>query len=174
VGPGSSLRCAWGFGGLGGYWAGGNSSSFEDGSKPGKIAALQNARQELLKIWDFANFPRGWAVEDHLGRTLPRTFTGIDMFKKGVATSIKSMHLGKRTYQNPANILSKGRKYINEVANFSKARMGKIEITAEQIKQRVLRLGVPPGATKAQKSALKSLIEYGKQKGVKVEVIQLP
>jgi hypothetical protein len=37
-----------------------------------------------------------------------------------------------------------------------------------------LRLGVPHEATKAQKSALKSLIEYGKQNGVKVEVIRVP
>jgi hypothetical protein len=48
-----------------------------------------------------------------------------------------------------------------------------VHITAK-VADRVLRLGVPPGATKAQKSALKSLIEYGKQNGVKVEVIRVP
>jgi hypothetical protein len=46
-----------------------------------EIAALQNARQELLKIWDYANFPRGWAMDDHLGWNLPRTFKGIDFYE---------------------------------------------------------------------------------------------
>jgi len=52
--------------------------------------------------------------------------------------------------------------------------MGTRRITADDITERVLRLGVPPGATEAQKSALKRVIEYGKQKGVKVEVITVP
>ncbi|MFZ5868260.1 MAG: hypothetical protein ACOYXY_20420 [Thermodesulfobacteriota bacterium] len=139
-----------------------------------EIAALQNARQELLKLWDLANFLRGWAIEDLLGRNLPRTFKGIDRWKDGVATSIKSMDLRLKSYQDPAKILSPGRKYVDQIANFAGASMGDIDIRAEQITERVLRVGVPPGATKAQKSALKSLIEYGKQNGVKVEVIRVP
>jgi hypothetical protein len=141
---------------------------------PAEIAALQNARQELLKVWERANFPRGWAVEDHLGRSLPRSFKGIDRFENGVATSIKSMHLGLKWYQDPAQILSQGRKYVDQVANFSGARMREFDIAAEDITERVLRLGVPPGATEAQESALKSLIKYGKQNGVKVEVMRVP
>jgi len=139
-----------------------------------EIAALHSARQELLKLWDLANFPRGWGVEDHLGRNLPRTFKGIDRFVDGVATSIKSMHLGLKAYQDPANILSQGRMPVDKVANFTGARMGGRIITIKDITDRVLRLGVPPGATEVQKSALKGLIEYGKQKGVKVEVIRVP
>jgi len=141
---------------------------------PAEIAALQNARQQLLKIWDWANFPRGWAFEDHLGRNLPRTFKGIDRFEDGAATSIKTMHLRRKSFQDPAKILSQGRKYVDQVAEFNGARMGDFEIAAEHITERVLRLGVPRGATKAQKSALKDLIEYGKQNGVKVEVITVP
>ena len=139
-----------------------------------EIAALQNARRELLKVWEHANFPRGWAIEDYLGRNLPRTFRGIDRFVDGVATSIKSMHLGLKSYQDPAKILSKGRDYVDQVANFDGAIMGEFRIRAEHITERVLRLGVPPGDTEAQKSALKSLIQYGNQKGVKVEVIRVP
>jgi hypothetical protein len=141
---------------------------------PAEIAALQNASQELLRVWDQANFPRGWAIEDFLGRNLPRTFKGIDRFENEVAGSIKSMHLGLKSYQDPAKILSQGRKYVDQLANFEGARMRDIEITAENMTERVLRLGVPSGATEAQKSALKSLIEYGKQNGVKVEVIKVP
>jgi len=141
---------------------------------PAEIAALQRARQELLKIWEYANFPRGRAIEDHLGRNLPRTFKGIDQFDKGVATSIKSMDLRLKSYQDPAKILSQGRKYVDQVANFEGAIMRDFDIAAKDITERALRLGVPHGATKAQKSALKSLIEYGKQNGVKVEVITVP
>ena len=99
---------------------------------------------------------------------------GIDNFENRVATSNKSMHLGLKSYQDPAKILSKGRNYVDKLAKFDGARMRHIEITAEHIEERVLSLGVPPGATKAQESALKSLIEYGKQHGVKVEVIRVP
>jgi hypothetical protein len=141
---------------------------------PSEIAALQNAHQELLKIWEYANFPRGGAIEDILGRNLPRTFKGIDKFENGVATSIKSMDLGMKSYQDPAKILSRGRKYVDQVANFSGERMKRIDISAKDITERILRLGVPAEATEAQKSALQSLIEYGKQKGVKVEVIGVP
>ncbi len=84
------------------------------------------------------------------------------------------MHLGLKSYQDPAKIISKGREYVNQVATFNGARMGKHIITSEEITERALRLGVTPGATQAQKSALKTLVEYGKHKGVKVEVITVP
>ena len=84
------------------------------------------------------------------------------------------MHLGLKSYQDPAKVFSVGRKYIDKLVNFDGARMGEHVIRAEDMTERVLRLGVPPGATDAQKSALKSLIEYGKQNGVKVEVIRVP
>jgi hypothetical protein len=84
------------------------------------------------------------------------------------------MHLGLNSYQEPAKILSQGRKYVDNLVNFDGARMGEDVIRAEDITERVLRIGVPPGATDAQKSALKSLIQYGKQNGVKVEVTRVP
>jgi len=84
------------------------------------------------------------------------------------------MDLRGKSYQDPAKILSQGRKYIDQVADFDGCTMGDIVIRAEHITERVLRLAVPPGATEAQKSALRSLIEYGKQNGVKVEVIRVP
>ena len=71
-------------------------------------------------------------------------------------------------------ILSQGRRYVDQVTNFSGARMGEDVIRAQDITERVLRLGVPPGATVGQKSALKSLIEYGKRNGVKVGVSRVP
>jgi hypothetical protein len=142
---------------------------------PAEIAALQNARQELLKIWDLPYFPRGWAIEDYLGRNLPRTFKGIDRWENGVATSIKSMDLRLKSYQDGSKILSLGRKYVDQLVNFKGARMkDTIIITDKDISERVLRIGVPPGATKVQKSAFKSVIKYGKQNGVKVEVIRVP
>lgn len=141
---------------------------------PAEIAALQNARQELLKVWDYANFPRGWAFEDHLGRNLPRTFKGIDRFENAVGTSIKTMDLRLNSYQDPEKILSVGRTYVDKLANFEGASMRKIIISAEDIPERVLLLAVPPGARDAQNSALQWLIKYGRQKGVKVEVIRVP
>jgi hypothetical protein len=88
-------------------------------------------------------------------------------------TSIKSMDLRLNSYQNPAKILSQGRQYVDQVANFGKEGIGGNGI-ASKVTERVLQLGVPPGASEAQKSALKGLIEYGKQNGVKVEIIRVP
>ena len=139
-----------------------------------ELAALKNARQELIEIWDWANFPRGGAIEDLLGRTLPRTFRSIDDFENGVAKSIKGMHLNMKTYLDPAKILSKGRGYVDDLADFDGATMGKIKITAEHITKRVLRIGVPTRGTEYQKRALRRVIKYGKQNRVKVEVFRLP
>jgi hypothetical protein len=84
------------------------------------------------------------------------------------------MHVGLNWYQDPANILSVGRRYVDKLADFDGARMKQIVIRAEDIAERVLHIAVPPGATGAQKSALKTVIEYGKQKGGKTEVIKVP
>ena len=67
-----------------------------------------------------------------------------------------------------------GRRYVDKLVDFEGARMGKTVVKVDDRTEKVLRLGVPPGATDAQKTALKSLIEYGKQNGVKVEVIRVP
>ncbi|MEW6350271.1 MAG: hypothetical protein AB1646_14485 [Thermodesulfobacteriota bacterium] len=139
-----------------------------------EIAALQTARQELLEIWNLPLFPRGWAIEDLLKRNLPRTFKGIDRWENGVATSIKSMDLRAKFYQDPAGILSVGQKYVDKLVKFRGAIRRPIEISADEITERVLRLAVPPGATKAQRSALRSLTEYGRQNNVTVEVIRVP
>ena len=142
--------------------------------KPAHIAALQNAFREVLKIWEYGNSVRGWAIEDLLGRNLPRTFKGIDRWKDGVATSIKSMHLWAKSYQDPAKVLSQGKKYVDQLVNFRGASMGEIDIVVDHTTPRVLRLAVPPGATEAQKSALRRVIGYGKENGVRVEVIRVP
>jgi hypothetical protein len=84
------------------------------------------------------------------------------------------MHLGLKSYQDPAKVFSVGRKYVDKLVDFDGAVMGEIEIRAEHITEKVLRLVVPPGATEAQKSALRNLIEYGKRNGMKVEVMRVP
>ncbi|HTY24121.1 MAG TPA: hypothetical protein VMC85_13385 [Desulfomonilaceae bacterium] len=107
-------------------------SALAKAANPAEIAALQNARQELLEVWGWANFPRGWALEDFLGQNLPRTFKGIDWFENRVARSNKTMHLGLKSYQDPARILSLGRRYVDKLVDFEGARMKDFEITAEK------------------------------------------
>ena len=141
---------------------------------PAEIAALQNARQEILKIWDLPIFPRGDAFDLLLGRNLPRTFKCFDRWENGVARSIKTMDLRLKWYQDPANILKTGRGCVRKIVNFNGASMKGIKIKADQISERVLRVGVHPEFTEAQESALKSLVTYGKQQGVKVEVFKVP
>ncbi|MEO6062344.1 MAG: RHS repeat-associated core domain-containing protein, partial [Thermoflexales bacterium] len=51
-------------------------------------------------VWKMRPFDRGQAIEDLLGRSpnLVRNFPGIDRFTNGVATSIKSIDVGAKTY----------------------------------------------------------------------------
>ena len=44
----------------------------------------------------------------------------------------------------------------------------------KDITERVLRLAEPLGATEVQKAALRRVIGYGKENGVRVEVIEVP
>jgi hypothetical protein len=139
-----------------------------------EIAALQSARQEILKLWELPYCHRGDVMEILMGRNLDKTFKVIDRWVDGVATSIKTMDLRLKSYQTAEQILSRGRGYVHKVAKFNGARMKELEITADQITERVLRLGVYPEFSKVQEAALKGLIQYGKKFGVKVEVFKVP
>lgn len=124
-------------------------------------------------VWDDGPGIRGEIIEQRLGKNLPGNFKTIDKFENGVATSIKSMDLGAKTYANPDAITRVGRGYIDKVADYNGGTWAQITIDRSHISRRALDLAVPPGATASQKQALQSLVEYGRGKGVTVNIVEI-
>jgi hypothetical protein len=140
----------------------------------GEAAAPSASGAAGTRSWDLGPWPRGEAIEAQLGKKLPSNHPVIDKCENGVATSVKSMDLGSRMYQDPGKFARIGRGYIDKVADFQGARWARVNIEPENMTARVLDLAVPPGATEAQQAALQGLIEYGAQNGVKVRIITIP
>ena len=145
-------------------------------------AAMAGAARGSRGVWDLGWAARGPAIEQRLGGNLPNGFPIIDRFQNGIATSIKSMDMvaasGGAT--GAQYITNTGRGYIDAVAGFqgasriSQATGATTTITSSQIAGRALDLAVPPGVSAAQRTALNGLIEYGRQRGVTVNIIELP
>jgi RHS repeat-associated protein len=92
--------------------------------------------------WALPPLERGQAIEDTLGRNLPRSFPGIDRWVNGLATSIKSLDLNAVTYRNINALTGKVQGYINALADFQGAQW----LQASMIRGRELLLAVPGGA----------------------------
>lgn len=106
-------------------------------------------------VWRAAPFARGLAIEAKLGGNLPSAFPVIDRFEKGVATSIKSLDLNAKTYQNASALTSKLNDYISKLAGFNGASFSGRTIKSSQISSRVLEVAVPKGSmTAAQQGAI--------------------
>lgn len=111
-------------------------------------------------------------VEQALGTNLPSNFPVIDRFVNGVATSIKSLDLGAKTYQSTAALTRTVRGYIDKVAGFSGRTWGGVTVNGADITGRALELAVPAGGgSAAQHAALQSAVQYGKSVGVTVYIV---
>jgi RHS repeat-associated protein len=128
--------------------------------------------------FSLAPIARGWAIEAALaakfGGGLPRNFPTIDRFLNGVATSVKSMDLMSKTYQNTARLTSTLTGYIDKLAQFNGARLGGVRVEGGAITQRVLEVAVQAGAaTPAQTAALQQAAAYAKEHDVVLKVITI-
>ena len=95
----------------------------------------------------------------------------IDRFAEGIATSIKSLDLTAATYQDPARLLSRINRYVDQLANFKGARQGVYEIREPQITGRKLQLVVPGNVTTpAQRAAFQRAVERANSLGVDVDI----
>ncbi|QDU55280.1 endonuclease toxin domain-containing protein [Aeoliella mucimassa] len=125
-------------------------------------------------VWKMGAGNRGFAVEAKLGGNLPNGFKTIDRFKDGVATSIKSIDLTSKTYQDchQLNKLIDG--YIDLMAVYKGGeRAGKV-IRASDITSRSLEIAIPAHSmTGMQKAAIEAAVDYGKSKKVTVIIIEM-
>jgi hypothetical protein len=143
----------------------------------GTLKALDDLANRLSNsAWPLPPSPRGFAIETRLGGNLPPGFPTIDKWdwQHGIATSIKTVDLAAKSYQNPARLESLVKRYIDKVAGFKGDTHVGFEVLADAIRQRVLELGIPRGATAAQTSVLDNMVAYAEEKGVAlvVEVVR--
>ena len=120
--------------------------------------------------WLLPVLQRGQQIEDMLGRNLTRNFPVIDKWVNGVATSIKSIDLTAKTYQNMDRLFQLIKGYVNELGAFKGIDWAGASIEANQITSRVLQLAIPPGATEEQIALLRQAIEWAKTQGVTITI----
>jgi hypothetical protein len=113
---------------------------------------------------------RGFIYEEMLGGNLVKNYPVIDKFVQGVATSIKTLDLGAKTYQNAGKVLSVLKGYINKLEAFEGANFAKVNTTNGAITEKILEVGIPKGASAAQIEAIQSAVKYGAENGIKVNV----
>jgi hypothetical protein len=133
-----------------------------------EIAATQAAPEG---VWRLGWAARGRVIERAFGANLPPNFEVIDRFIDGIATSIKSLDLTAATYQDPARLLSRINRYVDQLANFKGARLGPFNLEERDIVTRELRLVVPGNVTTpAQRAALARAVERAKNLGVDLDI----
>lgn len=143
----------------------------------GTLRALDELANKLSNsAWPMGPSPRGFAIETRLGGNLPPGFPTIDKFDSdhGIATSIKTVNLASKTYQNPARLESLVKRYVDKMAAFEGAVRPRYTVLPEDIKERVLHIGVPRNASSEQDAVFTSMVEYASRQGVelKVEVVR--
>ena len=144
-----------------------------DGDCTNEAQAVGRAAES---VWNLNPFQRGVEIENMLGRSpqLAQNFPVIDRFVNGVATSIKSLDLGAKTYQNISRLSSTVRGYVNTLANWQGTRWGGTNIQAIDITSREVLLAVPPGASQAQIDALIQLQQWATTQGVNLTLVVVP
>lgn len=99
-----------------------------------------------LNVWKMSPLDRGWAIERRLGGW-GNNFPVIDKFENGIATSIKSLDLGAKTYQKTGAVFNKLKGYIDDLAGFSGgSQSDKINISLRMVKGKTLELALPSGS----------------------------
>ena len=140
------------------------------------IRGSQNAAQTVQSVWKLDPLKRGQEIERMLGRSpqLSQNFPVIDRLENGVATSIKSLDLGAKSYQNISTLTSTVRGYANELAAWRGTTWAGTQIDAHQIISRELLLAIPQNATEAQLAALRQLQNWASTIGVIINTTVIP
>lgn len=92
-----------------------------------------------------------------------------------VATSMKTINLTDKTYQNPTNIKSLGIRYVDMFDRFPGVTYPDgYHIPREAFEHYHLEIGIPAGKrSDGQRDALFDIQEYGQQKGVRVIIVEV-
>jgi hypothetical protein len=124
-------------------------------------------------LWKLAPLERGFVYESMMnlkGAMKSSNFPKIDAFYKGVATSIKTLDLGAKSYLKNNAVFNKLTGYVDDLAGFNGATWGDDVVRGSDITKRVLEVGIPRGASSSQVQQINNAVKYGAEKGVKVNV----
>lgn len=143
----------------------------------GATKSLSALADRLAKSpWPMGPSPRGFTIEARLGGNLPPSFPTIDRWNQatGVATSIKSVNLGAKTYQDASKLRRLLEKYVDKMANFNGARFNGARVDMLDINVRELHVATPRGASAEQAAVLAAMQGYASSRGVTliVEVVR--
>ena len=147
-----------------------------DPNDPRFKQVTEQAAQTTQSVWKLDPLKRGQEIEKMLGRSpqLTQNFPVIDRFENGVVTSIKSIDLGAKSYQNIGQLTGTVKGYVSKLANWQGVRWGNVQIESGQITARELLLTIPQGATQAQLAALQQLQQWASTVGVTVNITVVP
>ncbi|RWX44233.1 RHS repeat-associated core domain-containing protein [Candidatus Electrothrix aarhusensis] len=140
----------------------------------GKVRGIYNTCKEsdtISDVWRLNPFKRGKELEKIVGQNLPDNYPVIDKFKDGIATSIKSLDVNAKSYQTNSTLMRTVKGYIDKAKAFQGRKWAGANIKPHEISGRALDLIIPSGGNSAQKDILQRLIKYGKDVGVKVNVL---
>lgn len=130
------------------------------------------------EVFNWGLSARGFAIEGAAasaagGGALIRNFPTIDRFMNGLATSVKSLDLLSKTYQQGGRVLSTLTGYIDKLASFDGARRGGQVVggVGSEIQRKMLEVAIQKGvATPQQIEQIKKAVEYAKTQGVGVRI----
>ncbi len=135
----------------------------------GEVKALLKGGK--LSVWALNQMKRGLFIEKMLGGNLPKNYPVIDKFKKGVATSIKSLDLTEKSYQNMPTFKSTLKRYVNKLSNFEGANWGGVKIQKKQIKSKQLDIAFQKSKiTNDQLKIVEDIKKYAKGKNIQVNI----
>lgn len=119
-------------------------------------------------VWKLHPFERGWAIEKQLGGW-GNNFPVIDKFEKGIATSIKSLDLNAKSYQNSNRVFNTLKRYIDDLVGFNGATRKPINIS--EIVGRQLDLALPSGSgSAAQWEQIQQAMKYALQNNINMTI----
>ena len=128
--------------------------------------------------WLLGAFERGYELERKLGG-MCNNFPTIDKFVEAISTgsqkilssitSIKSMDVTAKTYQNASKMYSTLKKYIDDLYKFTETTYKNIDYLVDDDAKRILELALPPvNLSSDQAKMLEKAIEYAKEKGIEI------
>jgi hypothetical protein len=128
--------------------------------------------------WDLDPFQRGRNIEKDLGQNLPEPFKTIDRYDNGTITSIKSLDVNAKTYQNATKLRSRIKKYVDDLSDFQGFSMGGWDIgnvsNGLPITVRKLDLAISNAGSPTQAQVIDEMITYAASKNINLNKIIFP
>jgi RHS repeat-associated protein len=122
-------------------------------------------------VWKLNPLKRGLEIEKMLGGNLPKNFPVIDKFVEGEATSIKSIDLTAKSYNEGNGLFNTLKGYINKLEDFKGAQRGRTIIENSDITSKVLEVGIQPGkATLDQWEQISNAMKYAKEQDINLKL----